>query len=191
MNPDVLVVGGGPAGAATAYWLARDGLSVVVAEKKSYPRDKTCGDGLTPRAVKQLTDMGFDFDVPELHKIIGLRAYAGDLTLELPWPENTFDAICTSPTYGNRMADHHDARGGELGLQVDLDRRVAPFVSWSTTRSCSRITRCTFIFSEVPILSWAPTRPRRNATLYSRPFKGHGDRLRNSHPMMKCTPASG
>ncbi len=89
MNPDVLVVGGGPAGAATAYWLARDGLEVLVAEKKAYPRDKTCGDGLTPRAIKQLIDMGFDFDVPELHKIIGLRAYAGELKLELPWPEHT------------------------------------------------------------------------------------------------------
>lgn len=89
MQPDVLVVGGGPAGAATAYWLARDGLEVLVAEKKAYPRDKTCGDGLTPRAVKQLIDMGFDFDVPELHRIDGLRSYAGELTLELPWPRHT------------------------------------------------------------------------------------------------------
>lgn len=88
-RPDVVVVGGGPGGAAAAYWLTRKGLSVVMAEKKSYPRDKTCGDGLTPRAVKQLLDMGFEFDVPKLHKITGLRAYAGDLTIELPWPEHT------------------------------------------------------------------------------------------------------
>ncbi|HEX9855806.1 MAG TPA: geranylgeranyl reductase family protein [Acidimicrobiia bacterium] len=88
-SPDVLVVGGGPGGAAAAYWLAKAGLSVLVAEKKAYPRDKTCGDGLTPRAVKQLIDMGFDFDVPELHRITGLRAYAGDLTIELPWPEHS------------------------------------------------------------------------------------------------------
>ncbi len=88
-SPDVVVVGGGPAGAATAYWLANNGVSVLVAEKKSYPRDKTCGDGLTPRAVKQLTDMGFDFAIPELHKITGLRAYAGELKLEIPWPQHT------------------------------------------------------------------------------------------------------
>jgi geranylgeranyl reductase family protein len=86
---DVLVVGGGPGGAATAHWLARDGLSVVVAEKKSFPRDKTCGDGLTPRAIKQLVDMGFDFDRSDVHRITGLRAYAGDLTLEMPWPKHT------------------------------------------------------------------------------------------------------
>ncbi len=108
MHTDVLVVGGGPAGAATAFWLARNGLSVLVVEKKSYPRNKTCGDGLTPRAVKQLTDMGFDFDVPELHKIVGLRAYSGDLKLELPWPEHT--------TYPN---------WGAVIRRADLDMQVA------------------------------------------------------------------
>lgn len=85
----MLVVGGGPGGAAAGYWLARAGVETVIVEKKSYPRDKTCGDGLTPRAVKQLIDMGFDFDIPVLHKITGLRAYAGDLKIELPWPEHT------------------------------------------------------------------------------------------------------
>ncbi len=59
-------------------------------EAKEYPRDKTCGDGLTPRAIYHLTDMGFDFSVPEFHRIDGLRSYAGDdLMLELPWPEHS------------------------------------------------------------------------------------------------------
>jgi geranylgeranyl reductase family protein len=83
-------VGGGPAGAAAAYWLARDGHDVTLVEKKEYPRDKTCGDGLTPRAVLQLQEMGFDFDVTEFHLIAGLRSYAGEeLMLELPWPEHS------------------------------------------------------------------------------------------------------
>ena len=55
---DALVVGGGPAGAAAAYWLAEAGHRVLVVEKKRFPREKTCGDGLTPRAVRQLHDMG-------------------------------------------------------------------------------------------------------------------------------------
>ncbi len=88
-TPDVLVIGGGPAGAATAFWLARAGASVLVAEKRGYPREKTCGDGLTPRAIKQLADMGFDFDLPELHRIVGLRAYVGERRLEMPWPRHT------------------------------------------------------------------------------------------------------
>ena len=59
----VVVIGGGPAGSAAAYWLARDGHQVILAEKKEHPRDKTCGDGLTPRAIYWLEQMGFDFEV--------------------------------------------------------------------------------------------------------------------------------
>jgi geranylgeranyl reductase family protein len=89
-SPSVLVVGGGPAGSAAAFWLARAGHEVTLVEKKDYPRDKTCGDGLTPRAVLQMQDMGFDFEVGEFHKITGLRSYAGDdLMMELPWPEHS------------------------------------------------------------------------------------------------------
>ncbi len=59
-------------------------------EKKEYPRDKTCGDGLTPRAILQLEDIGFDFDIPEFHEITGLRSYAGeDLMIEMPWPDHS------------------------------------------------------------------------------------------------------
>lgn len=89
-SPHVLVVGGGPAGSAAALWLARQGVEVTLVEKKEFPRDKTCGDGLTPRAIYQLEEMGFDFDVPEFHRITGLRSYAGDdLMIEMPWPDHS------------------------------------------------------------------------------------------------------
>ncbi len=92
---DVLVVGGGPAGAATAHWLGDAGRDVVVVEKKTFPREKTCGDGLTPRAVKQLTDMGLAERLSHTHRYDGLRAVAHGITLELQWPSHG-----TYPSHG-------------------------------------------------------------------------------------------
>jgi len=51
---DVLVVGAGPAGSTAAYRLAREGASVLLADRAEFPRDKPCGGGLTMRAVRQL-----------------------------------------------------------------------------------------------------------------------------------------
>lgn len=55
---DVAVIGAGPAGSAAAYFLARGGLRVALLDKFSFPRDKTCGDGLTPRALEALSKLG-------------------------------------------------------------------------------------------------------------------------------------
>jgi len=88
IRTDVLVVGGGPAGSAAAYWLARDGHRVVVAEKKVFPREKTCGDGLTPRAVHQLVEMGLGPELERYHRFDGLRAIAHGRTLEMRWPDH-------------------------------------------------------------------------------------------------------
>ncbi len=107
-SPQVLVVGGGPGGAAAAFWLARLGIDVTLVEKKRYPREKACGDGLTPRAVRQLIDMGFDFDRPDVHRVVGLRSYAGDIMLEMPWPEHS-----VYPNWGATLR------------RADLDGRVA------------------------------------------------------------------
>ena len=92
---DLLVVGGGPAGAATAYWAATHGLDVVVVERKTFPRDKTCGDGLTPRAVHQLEVMGLGPTLERYHRFEGLRAIAHGRTLEMAWPDHS-----TYPSYG-------------------------------------------------------------------------------------------
>jgi len=105
---DVLVVGGGPAGSACAYWLADAGWDVVVIEKKHFPRNKTCGDGLTPRSVRQLTDMGLGDALTGAHRYDGLRACAYGLDIEMPWPDHP-----SFPSHGYVITRH------------DLDQLVA------------------------------------------------------------------
>jgi menaquinone-9 beta-reductase len=83
---DVLVVGGGPAGACCAYWLAQAGHDVTLVERKRYPREKTCGDALTPRSVRQLEDMGLATELAAFHRYGGLRAHAFGRTVEMGWP---------------------------------------------------------------------------------------------------------
>src|ERR1051325_11237020 len=55
---DVAIIGAGPAGSTASYFLARVGLRVALLDKFDFPRDKTCGDGLTPRALDVLDAMG-------------------------------------------------------------------------------------------------------------------------------------
>jgi menaquinone-9 beta-reductase len=113
---DVLVIGGGPAGSAAGFWLAKAGHDVCVLERKTFPRDKTCGDGLTPRAVHQLRDMGLEPAIAaHHHRHDGLRAIAHGITLELPWPQHP-----VFPDYGyvvrrrdlDRMVAEHAAGAG-------------------------------------------------------------------------------
>ena len=95
-SADVIVVGAGPAGSATAAYLAMAGLDVLLLEKTRFPREKVCGDGLTPRAVRELITLGIP--TPESEGWIrnhGLRIIGGGLRLELPWPD-----LASFPPYG-------------------------------------------------------------------------------------------
>lgn len=97
---DVIVVGGGPAGSATAYYCAQAGLEVLLLDKARFPRDKVCGDGLTPRAVRELALMGVPIREEDgWIRNKGLRVLGGGHLLELPWPE-----LSTYPSFGMARA---------------------------------------------------------------------------------------
>jgi menaquinone-9 beta-reductase len=101
IETDVLIVGAGPGGSTAAYHLARHGIDVTLLDKVAFPREKVCGDGLTPRAMVSLRRMGIDTDDPRFERHGGLRIYSRKTMLELPWP-----TLEDFPGYGLTMTRH-------------------------------------------------------------------------------------
>lgn len=121
---DVVVIGAGPAGAAAAIRAARAGASVRVYEKAAPGRDKVCGDGLTPRAVKALHDLGIDMD--GAHRIDGLRMIAGRTRRELPWPANGRFAPHGAVWPRRHLDAHLIAAAQEAGAEVVWEAEASP-----------------------------------------------------------------
>ena len=122
---DVVIVGAGPSGSACAYWLANAGWSVCLVEKKTFPREKTCGDGLTPRSVYQLQEMGLEREVARHgHRYNGLRAFGFGATLAMNWPEHpkfpNYGYTITRFNLDGLVAEHAQAKGATLlnGVEV-------------------------------------------------------------------------
>jgi len=126
---DALVIGAGPSGATAAYWLASRGRRVLVVEKKRFPREKTCGDGLTPRAVRQLHDMGLAERLEGFQRFDGLRSIAHGITLELAWPEHPdfppYGYVVRRRELDEMVADHAVKAGATLWQGAEA---VAPVV---------------------------------------------------------------
>ena len=123
-DADVIVVGAGPGGSSAAYHLARHGLDVLLLEKSEFPREKVCGDGLTPRAVKQLIKMGVDTEADGWQKNRGLRVIGGGVRLELDWPDLAsfpdFGLTRTRHDFDDILASRAVAAGAKLRTRVNV-----------------------------------------------------------------------
>ncbi|GAA3049161.1 menaquinone reductase [Gordonia defluvii] len=106
---DILVVGAGPAGSAAALRAARAGRDVTVLDLASFPRDKTCGDGLTPRAVTALVELGLGDYLADRPRIAGLHLHGWGADQRVLWP-------------GKRFADH-----GSAVTRLELDEQIRAF----------------------------------------------------------------
>ena len=130
MHPfyDVAIVGAGPAGSATAYFLAKGGLRVALLDKFNFPRDKTCGDGLTPRAIKTLHEMSV---LPEIEQraqncsAITVR-HSDQVTyqMELSYLKDLPHNILVLPRYilDNILLEHAIAAGAAFIPHAKVDR---------------------------------------------------------------------
>lgn len=147
---DVVIVGGGPGGAAAAHWCAAAGLDTLVLEKATFPRDKVCGDGLTPRAVLQLQDMGLGDWLAGKHPNRGLRTQAHGITLELAWPAHSqfpSRGYVVRRTELDEVVARHAASGGATlrdGAEV-----TAPVVQDGIVRGVRVLDRSSGVESEV------------------------------------------
>ena len=113
---DIAIIGAGPSGAATAIRAAHQGVETVVFDRAPYGRDKACGDGLTPRAVGVLGQLGVDLG--DAHLIRGLRMIAGRTERLLPWPETSrfpaYGAVWPRRTLDAALIDAAAAAGAEI-----------------------------------------------------------------------------
>ena len=144
-DADVIVVGAGPAGSATAYWCAQAGLSVLLLDKASFPREKVCGDGLTPRAVAELVRMGVSIrEADGWIRNRGLRVFGGGHVVELAWPD-----LSSYPSYGMArrrtsldqiLVDHARAAGAKV---LERTQVTAPVLDERTGRVVGVVARGT------------------------------------------------
>jgi geranylgeranyl reductase family protein len=137
-SADVIIVGAGPSGSATAAYLAMAGLDVLLLEKTAFPREKVCGDGLTPRAVRELITLGIPTPAEGgWIKNHGLRIVGGGVRLELPWPDLAsfppYGLVRTRKDFDDILAKHavwHGARLRESTNVTDpiLDERTGAII---------------------------------------------------------------
>ncbi|MCU1368422.1 MAG: geranylgeranyl reductase family protein [Ilumatobacteraceae bacterium] len=130
ISAEVLIVGGGPAGAAAAFWLATHGHAVTIIEKRTFPREKTCGDALTPRAVRQLDDMGLSSAFAASHRHEGVRVTGLERELTMQWPEHSeygrHGYVIRRAELDTIVAEHAVAAGATL---LQGHEAVRPLVS--------------------------------------------------------------
>ena len=118
-EPDLLIVGGGPAGLATAIAARLGGLTATVLDRSRPPIDKPCGEGLMPAGVERLAALGVRLPEAAGRAVRGIRYRDGELVAEAVFPG--------SPGLGLRRTTLHGAlarRAEEVGVDLRWETLV-------------------------------------------------------------------
>ncbi|WP_240355332.1 menaquinone reductase [Mycobacterium bourgelatii] len=138
LSADVVVVGAGPAGSAAAAWAARAGRDVLVVDSAGFPRDKACGDGLTPRAIAEMERLGLgDWLAGRIrHRGLRMSGFGGEVEIE--WPGPSFPAYSSAVArleLDDRIRKVAEDSGARMllgtkavGVHHDSSRRVVSLV---------------------------------------------------------------
>ncbi|MEA2641808.1 MAG: hypothetical protein QOF51_3202 [Chloroflexota bacterium] len=118
-SADVLIAGGGPAGAATAAWLARRGVNVLVVERAAFPREKPCAEFMSPGVVDALDRLGAWEAVRSAAPahLRGMEVHAGDahFTLSYASRQGARSAIAIArPIFDQVLLDHARRQGARV-----------------------------------------------------------------------------
>ena len=124
LSADVVVVGAGPAGSAAAAWAARAGHDVLVIDASDFPRDKPCGDGLTPRAVAELQRLGLSDWLDAHIKHRGLRLTGFGSEVEIDWPGPSFPGVRQSAVPRTELDERVRQVAVDAGCRMLLGSKV-------------------------------------------------------------------
>jgi geranylgeranyl reductase family protein len=129
MDYDLIVAGGGPAGASAAWRAATAGARVLLCDKARFPRDKPCGDGLTPRAVASIAALGLENELKQFNRIEKLRVNGAGRELTFDWPRSDsfpdYGYVVARTDLDEMLLRHAQEAGAEVREQTSV---LAPIV---------------------------------------------------------------
>jgi geranylgeranyl reductase family protein len=125
-SPLVVVVGAGPAGAAAAHATASRGIRTILLERARHPREKVCGEGCTPRAVRNLERMGLlgSLESQGAQVSHAFLVSPGGIELHTPLPARVHGGkalVVPRAALDARLVDRAVRSGAELREQVRVE----------------------------------------------------------------------